>query len=93
MSEMVTTKANIVNIESLSYVVTKGTTPTSLGHNFQSSGIPFLRAENVFFNNLKLNWTQAITYLNTRKLLYLARVGYTCAPMRFSSNRHNRVPR
>jgi type I restriction enzyme S subunit len=31
----------------LSTVVSKGTTPTSLGHTFASRGIPFLRAEDV----------------------------------------------
>ena len=34
-------------LEEVSTVVSKGTTPTTLGHAFTSKGVPFLRAEDV----------------------------------------------
>ena len=36
-----------VKVSDLTQIVTKGTTPTTLGHNYVSSGIRFLRAQNI----------------------------------------------
>ena len=36
-----------VSLREISEVISKGTTPTTLGHAFTSTGIPFLRAEDV----------------------------------------------
>ncbi|MCT2541265.1 restriction endonuclease subunit S [Sedimentimonas flavescens] len=40
-------KANRVALKSESSVITKGTTPTSLGYAFTDDGVPFLRAQNL----------------------------------------------
>lgn len=37
----------LVKLSEISSVISKGTTPSSLGHNFTTNGIPFLRAEDV----------------------------------------------
>jgi len=42
-----------VSIESVSKVVTKGTTPTSIGYNFAQKGIPFLRVNNIQNNRIE----------------------------------------
>ena len=34
-------------LDAISTVVSKGTTPTTLGHNFTTTGIPFLRGEDI----------------------------------------------
>ncbi|WP_417463086.1 restriction endonuclease subunit S [Kordiimonas sp.] len=39
--------ASRVALKSESSVITKGTTPTSLGHSFTDDGVPFLRAQNL----------------------------------------------
>lgn len=54
-------ESNLVSIESISNNITKGSTPTTYGYEFQSTGIPFLRAENIFLNLLKLNYTKFIS--------------------------------
>ena len=36
-----------VKLGELCHVVTKGTTPTSIGLNFSENGIPFLRIQNI----------------------------------------------
>lgn len=40
------------SIESLGMKVTKGTTPTTLGFDYKDSGVPFIRSQNVLFNEL-----------------------------------------
>ena len=45
----------LVTVEDLSEIITKGSTPTTYGHNYTESGIPFLRAENVSDNHLNFN--------------------------------------
>ena len=37
----------VVRLENISSLITKGTTPTTLGFQFNSEGVPFLRAEDV----------------------------------------------
>ena len=44
-----------VSISSVSEVVTKGTTPTSIGFNFVKEGIPFLRVNNIQNGKLVIN--------------------------------------
>ncbi|MGI0492403.1 restriction endonuclease subunit S [Alkalinema pantanalense CENA528] len=36
-----------VSLRSIAKVITKGTTPTSIGHSFSQTGIPFLRVNNI----------------------------------------------
>jgi type I restriction enzyme, S subunit len=38
---------DLVKLSEISHTISKGTTPTTLGHDFVRSGIPFLRAEDV----------------------------------------------
>lgn len=40
----------IKSLDSLCEVITKGTTPTSLGHNFVSEGINFIKIESISLN-------------------------------------------
>lgn len=42
-------------LEALCHVVTKGTTPTSIGYDFAESGIPFLRIQNLFDSTVSLD--------------------------------------
>ena len=44
-----------VNIGSIAKIVTKGTTPTSIGYNFSEEGIPFLRVNNIQSGNLNID--------------------------------------
>lgn len=46
---------NHVELGDLCHVVTKGTTPTSVGLNFSDSGIPFLRIQDISDRGLTLN--------------------------------------
>ena len=46
--------AERVNLGSISQVITKGTTPTSIGFNFADRGIPFLRVNNIQNGSLLL---------------------------------------
>ncbi|CAO1659101.1 Type I restriction modification DNA specificity domain-containing protein [Halomonas sp. NYA30] len=46
---------NRVKLGELCHLVTKGTTPTSLGYDFSSKGIPFLRIQNLGNNTVTLN--------------------------------------
>lgn len=46
--------ATRVKLGNLCSVVTKGTTPTSLGMNFENEGIPFLRIQNLFGSSAHL---------------------------------------
>lgn len=45
----------LVKLEALCHVVTKGTTPTSIGYDFAESGIPFLRIQNLFDSTVSLD--------------------------------------
>lgn len=45
----------LVTVGALSEIITKGSTPTTYGHNYTEDGIPFLRAENVANNRLDFN--------------------------------------
>ena len=38
------------SLKSLSSLITKGTTPTSYGHSYNSNGINFFRVENISLN-------------------------------------------
>ncbi|PMP37033.1 restriction endonuclease subunit S [Vibrio splendidus] len=44
----------VIALEDLCHTVTKGTTPTSIGYNFASEGIPFLRIQNLKGNSVDL---------------------------------------
>ncbi len=46
---------NKVKLGDVAEVVTKGTTPTTLGHSFESDGIPFLRVQNIQDGQVDLN--------------------------------------
>ena len=43
---------DISNVRSLCSVVTKGTTPTSLGHDYKESGINFIKVESIIRNGV-----------------------------------------
>ncbi|MFT5835741.1 MAG: type I restriction enzyme M protein [Sulfurimonas sp.] len=52
-------KWDLVQIKKLSNVITKGTTPTSIGYSFQNSGINFIKIESIEYNgdiNNKLSY-------------------------------------
>lgn len=49
-------------IGNISEVVTKGTTPTTLGDEFVKNGIPFLRVQNI--NNGKVSYKDDILYID-----------------------------
>lgn len=54
-------KWNKVTVDSISHVVTKGTTPTSIGYGFVDNGVPFLRVNNIQNRNLN---TSDILFIN-----------------------------
>jgi len=58
----------------VSEVVTKGTTPTTLGKQFVSSGIPFLRAQNINGSNIILNDELLFIDEATNKLLSRSKI-------------------
>ncbi len=45
----------IVNLGNTSEQITKGTTPTTLGFDYQSEGIPFVKIENINENGINMN--------------------------------------
>ncbi len=61
----------IQNLGDVSELVTKGTTPTTYGHQFVSSGTPFLRAEDV--NNNKVNHRSVQYYISKETNDFLKR--------------------
>jgi type I restriction enzyme, S subunit len=81
-----------IALSEVSEVISKGTTPTTLGHDFQSSGIPFLRGEDInggevdskkvsFHISSKTHSTLSRSHLRSGDLLItiagtLGRVGY-----------------
>lgn len=89
---MIQANWNDVTFGEISQVVSKGTTPTTLGHDFLSSGIPFLRGEDInggavdsknvtFHISQKTHSTLARSQLRAGDLLItiagtLGRVGY-----------------
>ncbi|MBD2329551.1 restriction endonuclease subunit S [Alkalinema sp. FACHB-956] len=44
-----------VSLRSIATVITKGTTPTSIGHGFSDTGIPFLRVHNIHNHHISLD--------------------------------------
>lgn len=55
----------------ISFIVSKGTTPTTYGHEFVSSGIPFLRAENV--NGGPIDYSNVSFYISNSTHNFLCR--------------------
>jgi type I restriction enzyme S subunit len=49
------------NLSDLSYLITKGATPTSYGFNYVSKGINFIKVENITKNNISSNSLHHIT--------------------------------
>jgi len=45
---------DLVKLSKISHTISKGTTPTTLGHDFIKAGIPFLRAEDVTNDAVKI---------------------------------------
>ena len=45
----------VKRLNELSDVITKGTTPTSLGFSYKSSGVRFLRAQNINYGKVKMS--------------------------------------
>lgn len=60
-----------VTIEEISHIVTKGTTPTTIGAEFANSGIPFIKAENIIDGTVKID--SSTLYINHRTDVILAR--------------------
>ena len=60
---------NTVELGNLSSVVSKGTTPTTLGHAFAVSGIPFLRAEDLVDGEVRANKAEYFIPKETHALL------------------------
>jgi len=60
-----------VPLAKISEVVTKGTTPTTLGRKFVNSGIPFLRAQNI--NELNVIFSSDILFIDDETNNLLAR--------------------
>jgi len=52
----------LVRLEELCDVITKGTTPTTLGLKFSESGIPFLRVQNI--SGGKVNYESDVLYID-----------------------------
>ncbi|PKN60887.1 MAG: hypothetical protein CVU53_00815 [Deltaproteobacteria bacterium HGW-Deltaproteobacteria-11] len=52
---MMTGRANRIDLATICEVITKGTTPTTAGHDYVSHGVGFLRAENLQDEELESN--------------------------------------
>jgi len=50
MSESLPEGWEATTLDEISTVITKGTTPTSLGHHYTTSGVKFLRVENISYS-------------------------------------------
>ena len=59
----------LVELGHLSSVVSKGTTPTTLGHAFAVSGVPFLRAEDLTNGEVRANKAEYFIPTETHDLL------------------------
>lgn len=64
----------VVSLRKISETITKGTTPTTYGHNYTKTGISFLRVENITesghidLNDIKFISSEANEFLNRSKL-------------------------
>lgn len=58
-----------VKVGDLATVVTKGTTPTTLGHDYVSDGIRFLRAQNISNGSVVFNEDDLLISPETNELL------------------------
>lgn len=64
----------VVSLRKISETITKGTTPTTYGHNYTKTGISFLRVENITesghidLNGIKFISSEANEFLNRSKL-------------------------
>ena len=59
---------------SLSHMITKGTTPTSLGFSYQNEGIRFVKVENVSFGRININSIDQYISEETDKALARSRL-------------------
>ena len=59
----------IKRLSELSEVITKGTTPTSLGFSYASSGVRFLRAQNIKYGNVNFYDDDLYIDVDTHKAL------------------------
>jgi len=48
-------ETNFKTLKEISEVITKGTTPTSLGFDYTTEGVPFIRAENILGGKINTN--------------------------------------
>jgi type I restriction enzyme, S subunit len=60
-----------VALSKLSEVITKGTTPRTLGHSYANEGTPFLRAENI--QDLSVKWLGDVLFIDKETDALLAR--------------------
>lgn len=60
-----------VPLKEISDVITKGTTPTTLGYSYSASGIPFLRAENL--PNGTIDWGAGSLFIDGLTNQFLSR--------------------
>jgi type I restriction enzyme S subunit len=60
-----------VSLGDVSTKISKGTTPTTLGHNFVSSGIPFLRAEDI--QSGAIDSSKVVLYISQKTHDFLSR--------------------
>jgi type I restriction enzyme S subunit len=60
-----------IRLETITEVITKGTTPTTLGYDFTESGIPFLRVQNIAGGNV--NYEKDTLFIDTKTHASLSR--------------------
>lgn len=63
-----------VKLESVCDEITKGTTPRTLGKNYVSTGIPFLRVENIQGNEVKIDQNTLFIDKETEHLLSRSKI-------------------
>lgn len=67
---------NGVNLGDLSYVVSKGTTPSSIGLSFAIAGIPFLKGEDVLGKEIEFSITDTFISEETHHVLNRSALEY-----------------
>lgn len=63
-----------VSLKAESSVITKGTTPTSLGHPFMDAGVPFIRAQNLVGGSVSVSADPLFISIETNEALKRSKI-------------------